>query len=87
MNAQAETLNSEMLSALGAMLCPCCGHELRHHAHKGGCEIERGDCQGDESGPAFAMGPCGCNPERLAQDGWHDFAVALKVILKVRGVQ
>ena len=79
-----ETGASDMWVALCKMLCPECGHELQHHAHKDGCEIERGDHEGDESGPAYALPPCGCNAEELTENGWHDFARALTAIAKAK---
>jgi hypothetical protein len=43
-------------------LCDECGHEIRRHNDKYGCEYERGDAwvEGENCGGLVAQGPCGC---------------------------
>lgn len=62
---QMEQLQKLMPSSgVGAAECDECGHAIRLHGDKYGCQYERGDHPGGEGprGPygAYAMGPCGC---------------------------
>lgn len=43
-------------------LCDECGHAIRRHNDKYGCEHERGDgwVEGNNCGGLVAQGPCGC---------------------------
>lgn len=56
--------DSELLAKLVGQVakieCDTCGHKLGLHVDKYGCEFDRGDREGDESGPAYALGPCAC---------------------------
>lgn len=49
--------------------CPKCGHEMRLHGDKYGCQYERGDVfvtgnQAEQPTVLMARGPCGCKAER-----------------------
>ena len=52
-------LASGVVAAVGEAECAECGHSLRYHLDKYGCEIERGD---GYRGAEFmeALGPCSC---------------------------
>lgn len=72
----------QMFTALAKLVCPECDHELQHHVDEYGCEIERGDREGDESGPAYALGPCGCSDADL--EDYPDFVRALEAFRKAK---
>jgi hypothetical protein len=74
----------DMFVALAKLVCPECGHELQHHADRYGCEIERGDREGNEGEPAQAMGPCGCNDADL-REAYPDLVRATEAIRKAKG--
>ena len=40
--------------------CEFCRHRKLLHDAKYGCEYDLGDVEGDESGPAYCRGECGC---------------------------
>ena len=54
---------------LGILPCEECGHSLHLHFDRYGCEYDMGDCEGDESRPAYARGNCGCKAINLSCDG------------------
>lgn len=84
-NARLIAAAPEMLVALAKLVCPECNHELQHHADKHGCEIERGDREGNEGEPAQAMGPCGCSDDDL-RDSFPDYVRAIEAIRKAKGI-
>jgi hypothetical protein len=64
-----QALIKQLTEALGNFECGECSHPLRLHLGRYGCEVERGDLEGDESGPAEALPPCSCKgafPEDVA---------------------
>ncbi len=58
--AQLISAAPDMLKALEELECYDCQHLMKYHVDKYGCEVERGDQEGFEGEPAYAMGPCGC---------------------------
>jgi hypothetical protein len=68
---------------LGLLPCEECDHSLVLHFDRYGCEYERGDIEGDESGPGYALGPCGCKAENLSDDG-NDAFLLLRDLRQVR---
>ena len=68
---------------IGIIPCEECGHSLSLHFDRYGCEYELGDCEGDESGPAYARGNCGCKAENLSDDG-NDAFILLRDLRQLR---
>jgi len=75
--------SDEMFVALAKLICPACDHELQHHLDKFGCEVERGDHEGNEGEPAYALPPCGCNEDDL-RDDYPDMVRALKALREAK---
>ncbi len=53
-------IEREELEAEAEEECQECGHKNNLHDPKYGCEYDLGDVEGDESGPAYCKGECGC---------------------------
>ena len=60
-------------TVLSVIECEDCGHSLGLHFSRYGCEADMGDREGDEDGPAYARGECGCKAENLSDDGTEAF--------------
>ena len=58
---------------LNVLECEECGHSLGLHFNRYGCDYDLGDREGDESGPAYARGECGCKADNLSDDGNEAF--------------
>ena len=74
----------DMFVALAKLVCPECTHELQHHLDQHGCEIERGDREGNEGEPAQALPPCGCSDDDL-RESFPDYVRAIEALRKARG--
>jgi len=85
-NARLIAAAPEMFVALAKLVCPECGDELQHHADKYGCEIERGDREGNEGEPAHAMGRCGCSTDDLSES-FPDYVRATEAFRKAKAVK
>ena len=73
-NARLMAAAPELLAAVENIECSECGHKLRLHADRYGCEFERGDVG------AVAMGPCSCKGGECDQE-------AIAAIRKAKGEQ
>lgn len=70
-------------TVLGLLPCEECDHSLSLHFDRYGCEYDLGDREGDESGPAYARGNCGCKAANLSSDG-SDIFLLLRDLRQVR---
>jgi hypothetical protein len=81
--ANEAPLNLELLKrielVLGTIPCDECDHSLDLHFDIYGCERERPDVPGDESGVAYAPGPCCCKAENQSDDGSMTFALLREI--------
>lgn len=74
-------VNAGLLAALENIECSDCGHLLKCHADKYGCEFDMGDRHVDDVGDV-AAGPCSCTCEEMP-----DLQAAVEAIRLAKGMK